>query len=195
MPSGAFFVWYNRVMVILFGLAGTGKSTHGQLLAEKHQMRWLSVGQVLRDTGQFTEVLERGELVDDDVVIKLMSKKIREIRDGGEDIILDGFPRDKYQAEWVAKNLAGEIEKAALIEVPKEELVARLMERGRADDTREAIIKRFEITEQNICSILEILGDKGVEIVKVNGQGTIEETNAKLEAALFPAWKLPEFMR
>jgi len=91
--------------------------------------------------------------------------------------------------------LAGEIEKAALIEVPKEELVARLIERGRADDTREAIIKRFEITEQNICSILEILGDKGVEIVKVNGQGTIEETNAKLEAALFPAWKLPEFMR
>ena len=86
------------MMVILFGLAGSGKSTQGQILAKKYDMEWLSVGQVLRETGKFDATLEKGELVDDDVVIKIMKAKIESVKKYGKDIILDGFPRDKYQA-------------------------------------------------------------------------------------------------
>lgn len=172
-------------MIILFGLAGTGKSTHGQILAEDHEMVWLSVGQVLRDTGEFEETLKRGELVDDDVVIRLMSEKIRQIRGEGKEIVLDGFPRDKYQAEWVAQNMAGDISKAVLIDVPKEELWRRIEERGRADDTKEAIERRFEIVEQNIYAILEILKQAGVKIETISGVGEVDEVSERLEEAFF----------
>ena len=172
-------------MIILCGLAGTGKSTHGQILAEDHEMVWLSVGQVLRDTGEFEETLKRGELVDDDVVIRLMSEKIRQIRGEGKEIVLDGFPRDKYQAEWVAQNMAGDISKAVLIDVPKEELWRRIEERGRADDTKEAIERRFEIVEQNIYAILEILKQAGVKIETISGVGGVDEVSERLEEAFF----------
>ena len=180
-------------MVILFGLAGSGKSTQGQILAKKRGMTWLSVGQVLRDTGEFDEILKAGKLVDDDMVIKLMNREIRKIRDQGGDVILDGFPRDEYQAKWVAKNLSNEISRAVFIEVPKEELWARIEARGRADDTREAIERRFGIVEQNIYAILEILENSGVEIRQVSGTGTIEEVTERLDKELFQM-RLPKFM-
>lgn len=192
------FLWYNRLMIILFGLAGTGKSTHGKLIAEHYGMTWLSVGQVLRDTGEFDEILKKGELVDDDTVIALMNAKIKAIRATGQEIVLDGFPRDEYQAKWVGEHLANDIQKAIVLEVPKEVLWQRIEERGREDDTREAIERRFKIVEQNIYAILEILKSKGVEILHVSSEGTIEEAQARIEQAIFgeeTETKLPKFLK
>ena len=63
-------------MIIFFGPAGSGKSTQGRIIADKYGWRWLSVGQVLRDTGEFDEILKKGELVDDKEVVNLMNKQI-----------------------------------------------------------------------------------------------------------------------
>ena len=98
---------------------------------------------------------------------------------------MDGFPRDEYQAEWVAKNVANDISRAVFIEVPKEELWRRIEERGRADDTKEAIERRFKIVEENIEKILEILRGAGVEIRRISGVGEIPEITARLEEAVF----------
>ncbi len=167
-------------MIILMGLAGSGKSTQGKMLAEATDRVWLSVGQVLRDTGKFDEILERGELVDDMTVVKMMAEKMAEIVRGGKDAVLDGFPRDKEQAVWIAENIVDVIKLIVRIEVPKDELMQRLLARGRADDTREAIEERFRITEQNICSICKILGEKGVKIVQISGMGSPEEVFQRL---------------
>ena len=185
-------------MIILFGLAGTGKSTHGKLLAERYGMEWLSVGQVLRDTGGFDEILRKGELVDDDTVIGLMNEKIQAIKAKGKDVVLDGFPRDEYQAKWVGKHFAEVIQKAVVLEVSKHVLWRRIEERGREDDTKEAIEKRFEIVEQNIYAILNILESQGVEILHVSSEGTIEEAQERIEQAIFSertGSKLPKFLR
>lgn len=178
-------VCYNELMIILFGLAGSGKSTQGQILAKRYGLEWLSVGQVLRDTGKFDKILEKGELVDDKVVVEIMNEKIQEIRKGGKDIILDGFPRDIAQAKMIPKELAGEIKKAVILDVPKDELMVRIMTRGREDDTREAVERRFEIVEKNLKGIERELGKKGVKFKCVSGVGSIEMVTKRLERELF----------
>ena len=177
-------------MIILFGLAGSGKSTQGQILAEKYGLVWLSVGQVLRDTGKFDKILKKGELVDDKEVVKIMNEKIEEIRKEGKDIILDGFPRDMVQAKMVAKDLAGDVKKAVILEVPKDELLVRIMARGREDDTREAIERRFEVVEKNLRGIVRELEKNSIKIKRVSGLGSVEAVTKRLERELFRG-KLP----
>ena len=171
-------------MIILFGLAGSGKSTQGKILAEKYGWRWLSVGQVLRDTGEFDETLKAGELVDDDVVIRLMTGKILEAESEGKDVILDGYPRDVYQAEWLVKNMADRINGAIILDVPKSELLTRIEKRGRSDDTKEALAKRFEFVEQNIYTMIELFEEKQIKVVKVNGVGSFDEVTERLSTEI-----------
>ena len=98
---------------------------------------------------------------------------------------MDGYPRDVVQAEWLVKNgVAEKIKKAILIKVPKEILLERIKKRGRADDTDEVIKRRFEIVEQNIYTILSLLKTKNVEIVEIDGRGTIEEIERKIEEVI-----------
>lgn len=164
-------------MIILMGLAGSGKSTQGQKLAEATGKVWLSAGQVLRDTGdpEIEAILERGELVPDEITERLMTEGMLKAVREGKDVVLDGFPRDAKQAGWIAENLASVMHQIIIIDVPKDELLKRLELRGRADDTREAIEERFKIVEQNIYAICEILGAQGIKIDRVDGTGTPEE--------------------
>jgi adenylate kinase len=168
-------------MIILFGLAGTGKGTQGKALSEIFGWRWLSVGQVIRDTGQYDDVINRGELIGDDDVIRLMNERIERDEAEGFDLILDGYPRDEYQAKWMMKNMAEKIDGAILLEVPKEELYERLALRGRDDDkTRESIERRFEISENNFKAIFPLLEENGIEIKRVNGVGSVKEVTNRL---------------
>ena len=145
-------------MIILFGLAGSGKGTQGKALSEIFGWRWLSVGEAIREHGGYEEIINSGGLIPDADVINLMNKQIEKSEDEGFDVILDGYPRDKEQAEYIMNNMADKIDGAIILEVPKEELYARLALRGRDDDQEKASIdRRFEIFEQNIYSILPLL--------------------------------------
>ena len=170
-------------MIILMGLAGSGKSTQGQMLAEATGKVWLSAGQVLRDTGdiEVKETLERGELVPNELIERLMIDGMLKAVREEKDVIIDGFPRDVEQAEWLVDNLASVMKIVIIIDVPKEELIRRLELRGRSDDTREAIEERFRIVEQNIYSICETLRRGGIRIKNVNGVGTPEEVFERIK--------------
>ena len=168
-------------MIILFGLAGSGKGTQGKALAELFGWRTFSVGQVIRDTGEYDDTINHGNLIPDDDVIRLMGKQIEKAEAEGFDVILDGYPRDEYQAKWLMDNMAEKIDGAIILEVPKEELYKRLELRGREDDKeKESIDRRFEIFEQNICSILPLLNAKNIPVERVDGVGPIDTVTDRL---------------
>ena len=168
-------------MIILFGLAGSGKGTQGKAISELFGWRWLSVGEAIRQTGGYEEIINQGGLIPDDDVIKLMNKQINKAEDEGFDVILDGYPRDVYQAEYLMQEMADKIDGAIILEVPKEELYQRLALRGRDDDKeRDSINRRFEVFEQNINGILPLLEAKQIPIEHIDGVGKIETVTARL---------------
>ena len=168
-------------MIILFGLAGSGKGTQGRALAEIFGWRWVSVGEAIRQAGGYEEIINAGNLIPDDEVIKIMNNHIRKIELEGYDAFLDGYPRDIVQAEYIVNNMPNKIDGAILLEVPKEELYERLSLRSRDDDKdRESIEKRFGVFEQNIYSILDLFSAHNIPVAKADGTGSIEEVTARL---------------
>ena len=172
-------------MIVLFGLAGSGKGTQGKALAEIFGWRTISVGQAIRDTGKYDGIINYGKMIPDEDVIKLMSDKIAINEAEGYDTILDGFPRNTAQAQWLMDHMADKIDGAIILEVPKEELYERLALRGRDDDKdTESIDRRFEVFEQNISSILPLFEAQNIPIEHVDGVGAIEEVTDRLVAVM-----------
>ena len=170
-------------MILLFGPAGSGKSTQGRALADLYGWRWLSVGQVLRDSGEFDDTLNKGGLVDDATVVRLMDEQIKFAESEGMEIVLDGYPRDLEQAEIMFKegsSFFDKIDGAIILQVPVEELWTRLELRGREDDTKEAVEQRFKIFEENIDAILNLLKERGIKIYEIDGVGEYDEVTERL---------------
>ena len=175
-------------MIIFFGPAGAGKSVQGQILAARHGWRWLSAGQLLRDTRdpEVVECLRSGELVPVETISRVMDTALGNAGDIHK-VILDGFPREVAQAEWLleAKSSHGrDIDLVVVLEVPRQEILERLRLRGRADDTPEAIDVRLAIYRKEIYPLLDLLNDNNVPIVHVNGVGTVGQVHDTIEAEL-----------
>ncbi len=172
-------------MIILFGLAGSGKGTQGKALSEIFGWRWLSVGDAIRETGEYAEIIDKGGLIPDEDVTKIINKQIEKAEAEGFDVILDGYPRTKAQAEYLVTHMADKVDGAIILDVPKEELYQRLELRARDDDKeRAAIDRRFEIFEQNISSILPVLEEKNIPIIHVDGVGEIDTVTKRLVATV-----------
>ncbi len=171
-------------MIVFFGPAGAGKSVQGQMLAARNGWRWLSAGQLLRDTHDIEVIkqLQTGKLFDPKKVSELMGDAIK--RSGNIDrVILDGFPREFSQAEWLVNSKSHhgrDIKLVVVLEVPKSELLKRLEVRGRADDTPEAIDERLKIYRTEIYPILTYLNEKSVNIVHIDGVGTVGQVHDRI---------------
>ena len=174
-------------MVILFGPAGSGKSVQGKILAQKYGWEWMSVGQLLRDkqSADLEATMQSGSLVDDRIVVNMMHDRMMELIYAGKNGILDGYPRDEWQAQWIVKNEDTQyIQAAIVLDVPHQELWQRLEARGRVDDTPDAIEKRWGIFEQTIYTMKDMLEAHGVPVIKVDGTGKIEEITERIEQVL-----------
>ena len=172
-------------MIVLFGLAGTGKGTQAKALSEIFGWRTFSVGQVIRDTGEYTDITDKGGLIPDDDVIRLMTRQIKIANAEGYDVILDGYPRTEYQAKWLMDNMKDDIKGAIIIDVPKEELYQRLALRAREDDKdKEAINRRWDIFEQHIAPILNLFEINHIPIKKVDGVGEVGVVTDRLVATV-----------
>lgn len=159
-------------MIIITGIAGSGKSMHGQALAETIGYRWLSIGELLRQhiTGEERESMLAGKMIDDDRAIAILSQTLFDSNTIKETII-DGFPRTSYQAEWLLHQVQDgklAIEAIFHLTVLPEEAKARLLSRGRPDDQEEAIQQRFREYQNTIIPIIKQFKTEGIPVFEVH---------------------------
>lgn len=171
-------------MIIFFGPAGAGKSVQGQMLAARHGWRWLSAGQLLRDTHdlELIKEMQTGGLVTPERVNELMGEALQRAVNIDR-VILDGFPRQLVQARWLieSKKLHDRaIDLVVVLEVPRSELLKRLEVRGRVDDTPEAIDERLRIYRHEMYPILSYFTEQGVNIVHIDGTGTVGQVHDRI---------------
>ena len=177
------------INLILFGPPGSGKGTQAAKLVEKYNLLHISTGDLFRyemsnNTPLGLEAksyMEKGELVPDAVTIGMLRNKV-EANPFVEGYIFDGFPRTEAQAEALDNLLAeegNEINKLLMLEVEDEEIIKRLLERGkssgRADDQNpEIIANRIAVYRRETTPVYDYYESRG-KALKINGIGAIDD--------------------
>ncbi|QEH40204.1 adenylate kinase [Chitinophaga sp. XS-30] len=178
------------VNLILFGPPGSGKGTQSANIIEKYGLLHLSTGDLLRSEiadktplgMEAKKFMDQGNLVPDEVVIGMISSKL-DANPDARGFIFDGFPRTTAQADALDKLLS--LKKTAIsmvlsLEVPEDELVRRLLERGqtsgRSDDANEGVVKNRIVEYHNKTAPVADHYAKFGKLRKVKGDGTIEAT-------------------
>jgi len=152
--------------LLLIGAPGAGKGTQAGRLAERFGITHISSGDLLRQhvkdqtsTGQKIKAyVDAGDLVPTAVVMDMLRKPVVAAAESGG-YVLDGFPRTVDQAKAafeVASALDVEVQGAVHLDVPDEELIRRLLARGRgSDDTEEVIAHRLQVYRDKTIPLLE----------------------------------------
>ena len=171
-------------MILLMGIAGSGKGTQGKMLADQHGFHLISMGDVLRMyvTGEQRQRMLDGGLLDDTEIINIVDKVLASLADD-EQVILDGFPRTIPQAEWLlAQVKAGRFGlQAAFHLVASREIVKqRLLNRARIDDKESAIEKRFDEYQRSTEPLLRWLSDHDIKVVNVNAERSADAVNTDI---------------
>ncbi|WNZ22309.1 adenylate kinase [Leptolyngbya sp. NK1-12] len=181
--------------LIFLGPPGAGKGTQAQSLAQAHHIPHISTGDILRNAvTQQTELgkkaqsyMDRGELVPDQLILDLVEERLNQ-SDAASGWILDGFPRTITQATFLDQLLSQIHQNCDYVvnfEVPDEILVARLLGRGRKDDTEEVIRHRLEVYRQQTAPLIDFYRERQ-QLVSIDGDQTIDQVNQKLGQILRP---------
>lgn len=171
-------------MIVFFGPAGAGKSVQGQILAARHGWRWLSSGQLLRDTHdiELLKEMQTGQLISSEKVNGLMRDALARAVNIDR-VVLDGYPRELSQAKWLLDNQSDyrrSIGLVVVLEVPRGELLKRMEVRGRADDTPQTIDERLKVYRAEIYPILSYFTEQGVNIAHIDGTGTVGQVHDRI---------------
>ncbi len=175
-------------MIIFMGVAGSGKSLQGKLLADQMALPWLSTGEFLRMliAGEHRTEMLGGKLLDDAEIICLV-QKIFVIVDVSAEFVMDGFPRTIEQADWLLSQVKhGQLHVSAVIHLRASDQAvrSRLLQRGRQDDHDAAIAERFKEYEDSIRPILSYFSDAKVPVHDIDGEGEINVVHARIVEAL-----------
>ncbi|WP_176428903.1 adenylate kinase [Nodularia sp. NIES-3585] len=175
--------------LIFLGPPGSGKGTQAQILAENLNIPHISTGEILRQAMKEQTPLgikaqsyvNSGDLVPDQLVQDLVEERLSQ-PDVQSGWILDGFPRKVTQAVFLEELLA-EIdqggERAINLDAPDDVVVARLLDRGRKDDTEEVIRHRLDVYRADTAPLIDYYRDRQ-KLIKVNGDQSQEEVTHEL---------------
>ncbi len=179
-------------MKLLFiGPPGAGKGTQAQRVAERLGIAHISTGDMFRaqvaagtELGRRVEaIMKAGDYVPDEVTVAMLGERIAE-PDAAEGFILDGFPRTLGQVEALDRLLGSDgLDRVVVLDVPEDELVQRLLSRGRADDTEETVRNRLAVYREQTEPLIELYARRGI-VVHVDGVGEIDEITERLLRAI-----------
>lgn len=181
----------HPLVLILFGAPGVGKGTQAQLLARKLHIAHLSTGDAFRNAIEAqTEIgkkaqqyVNAGELVPDEIVSRIVEEEIKKPQ-YQKGIIFDGFPRTLAQAKALNRmlqQLGMQITAVITIEVPEEEILNRLLQRGRKDDTPEVIRHRLQLYRKETAPLLDYYrNETNIPVFIVDGNADIETVNKRI---------------
>jgi adenylate kinase len=183
--------------IVLLGAPGSGKGTQAALLMKELDLPHISTGELLRSAVkagtelglQARAVMDRGELVSDDIMLGLLEERLsRPDVEGG--FILDGYPRNIVQAgalDELLERLDQPVDEALQIDVDVELVVARIARRaaeeGRSDDTEEVVRNRMKVYTAQTAPVVGYYAQKGL-LSRVLGEGSIEEVFQRLKGVL-----------
>lgn len=192
--------------LILLGPPGAGKGTQAQRLVSKHGIVQLSTGDMLRAAVKAgtpvglraKDIMDRGALVPDEVVVGIVSDRIDE-PDAKKGFILDGFPRTVAQAEALGRMLAEKklrLDAVVELKVDENALLARIenriretLARGeplRADDNADVLKTRLHAYRTQTAPLIEYYRGKGM-LMGVNGMAAVDEVTGAINDALLLA--------
>jgi len=191
--------------LLLIGAPGAGKGTQAERLAQRFGLTHISSGDLLRQhVREQTSIgrtiksyVDQGDLVPDSVVLDMLRKPVvAAVETGG--YVLDGFPRTVEQAEAsfpVAQALGVEVQAAIHLDVPREELVRRLLSRRRGSEDTEAVIEhRLEVYLAKTVPLLAYYAGRELMFAVDGAQppdAVHEEIVARLlKLAAFAAWDI-----
>ena len=183
--------------IVLLGPPGSGKGTQAALLVKELDVPHISTGALLRAAvkagtllGQRAKtVMDRGELVSDEIMLGLLEERLSE-PDAKTGFILDGYPRTLPQAEALdelLERMGQPVDEALAIDVDFERVVERIAKRadeeGRSDDSEGVARKRMKVYEEQTSPVIEYYARKGL-LSRVLGEGTVEEVFQRIRGVL-----------
>ena len=178
--------------LVFLGAPGVGKGTQAELLCRDRGWTHISTGEILRDAvtrktplgRRAQEVIDRGDLVGDEVMLGLIRETLTGLGEDG--FVMDGFPRTPAQAEGLDRLLEDRGEKldgVLVLTAPDEELTQRLLGRGRNDDTPETVRHRLTVYRENTAPLVTYYEDAGL-VRWVDGTGDIGEIQDRIRILL-----------
>ena len=203
--------------IILLGAPGAGKGTQAVRISEKYDLPHISTGDIFRDNiKRGTEIgllaksyTDKGQLVPDEVTCKIVEGRLKE-KDCEKGYLLDGFPRNLFQAQELDK--FSKVDAVINIDIDLSLLMDRLCGRRvckecgeryhvnflggktvcdkcggqlyqRKDDNEETVGNRLKVYSEQTAPLIDYYKNKGV-LIDIDGVGTIDEVFARIVAAL-----------
>ena len=182
------------VHLVILGRQGSGKGTQAARLVEAYSPVHVSTGDMLRaavaagtELGRRAGVLmDAGDLVGDDLINGIVAERLAQPDVAEHGFLLDGYPRTPDQAAAMEGFLAEAgttLDVAVNLDVPVDEVTARMLARGRADDTEEAIRRRLDLYEAETAPLLAWFADRGLLDV-VDGIGDEDVVFGRLSTVI-----------
>lgn len=179
--------------IALFGPPGAGKGTQSKYLIEKYNLTYIATGDILRQEiaegthlgMEAKEIIDKGGLASDEIIVQIIENRIQ-MNPEANGILFDGFPRTVVQA-YILEGLLLKMNSTLLcmlsLEVPREELIRRMLERGkisgRSDDREDIINFRLQEYENKTIPVAQFYDEKE-KFFPINGIGKLEEVFNRL---------------
>jgi len=192
--------------VVVFGYPGSGRGSQSAALAQKYGLEFVATGRMLedeirRDTAlgrRIKQLYENGELVPDEIVIRLIEQRLEQTRDTAKGYIFKGYPRtlvQSYILDGLLRKHGSTLNMILEIEVPMLELIMRLDARSKTDrampydSALPRIVKRLSEHETKTLPVIERYRKlRGVQVI--DGRGSFEEVSARVSAAVEEGFRL-----